>query len=415
MDFLDKADLYEESGPAGSAGGDMHRFDDSSSDDDERSGGDGHGGNSTLYSEDEEVGIPLDQEGDAEELQMADDGQPGDQVWSELEDDHESNSEDHGDNKETLGGTGKDDKDNEEGTSEDSDEENEIESLTTKELPKPEPRPVRGEGPSGSRAMASAQPSCSQADFKVPSKASKRGDLDLSRFGSDSEEDYKDVDSGDEKGAAKRGISVSRQARESVSLRSIVKPRPKDEVQHKGRELEVQAVKPPSQSPASQGLSSPQGVTLVAAPSIEPSATDRNKKRKASNEDRPVVHQIEAVVKGLGEVKRQPREARQAPSHLRYCPPAVPLKPVPFSFSFVGESSKKSSLPSLAPTGSNGPHIWLQGFGQGFVRSKDKSDLELRNAWNAQREALVSDFKGKQRTALRHAGKGLGKKPMAKR
>ena len=52
-----------------------------------------------------------------------------------------------------------------------------------------------------------------------------------------------------------------------------------------------------------------------------------------------------------------------------------------------------------------GPLLTL---GQSFVRPKDKSDEELRRSWDAQREALVADYKGKQRTALRHAGKAAG-------
>lgn len=43
------------------------------------------------------------------------------------------------------------------------------------------------------------------------------------------------------------------------------------------------------------------------------------------------------------------------------------------------------------------------GLGLSFVRPADKSDAELRKAWEQQREVLTADFKSKQRTALKHA------------
>lgn len=106
-----------------------------------------------------------------------------------------------------------------------------------------------------------------------------------------------------------------------------------------------------------------------------------------------------------------------------------PLAPTSFSFNFVGgaasslqpqpqvlrpaasaEASGRQAKHATAGSPAAGPVADVAaatkpalGLGLSFVRPVDKSDAELRKAWEQQREVLTADFKSKQRTALKHA------------
>ena len=410
VDFLeDETGLSWESGAAGYAG-DMHRFDDSGSEDEGRDGGRGGGVSMGRNDGQDEVCVS-DHEECADE--MGPEGHPGSRDWSDLEEEEGAEDEEpEGAEEDASGGlsdgggskgTGvSGDAAKDRGGDEESDEDR---SPPPTVLPKRSGLgPACDEGPSRLESIAVA-PLVSRADPPVShSKASiqgRKGTLDLSRFGSDSEEDFKDVDSDvDERRESSRlpNDRESRQTRQkSVSQKADVKPQSEANVQQRGPSRPLQV------APLS-------GVPLVAALSEEPSAANRGgNKRKASIHETEVPP-METPPRKVEEAQiKSSRKVRQ-----RYCPPAVPSKPIAFSFSFVGGdimgSDTRPSFTSSMPSDGSTP-LWLQCFGQGFVRSKDKSDQELRSAWDASREALVSDFKSKQRTALRHAGRGVGKRP----
>ena len=343
--------------------------------------------------------------------------------------------------------------------------------------------------------------------------------LDLSRFGSDSEEDYRDIDSDDEDGgkreaavlprcipgkaplprpvparthlAAAAAASAPKPKADNPEPKLVAAAAPKPQAappepkklpadkpvagvgpQSKCLPLEVKASKP-SSPPASRVQPEPAKsdaeAPRTAAGEAFAAALQQSEERPGVQKEGGQVTDVEKVSQPVEQLKsgqgkggqgkpalqqrgeregdcpagaldkpvRQPEKSkgpsgaphpgkgRQASQSHRAA--RVPSVPAAFIFSFLGGGSPASvasaaeaispagpcaDLPSLQAVLPAAAPPLLQGFGQAFVRPRDKSDEELRRAWDAQREALAADFKSKQRTAMKHAGRGgVGKKP----
>ncbi|GAX85592.1 hypothetical protein CEUSTIGMA_g13007.t1 [Chlamydomonas eustigma] len=296
-----------------------------------------------------------------------------------------------------------------------------------------------------------SQPAASEMLVVVPGVSSKRQQqqrqhkLDMSRFGSDSEEEFHDVEDSEEekeglkmknrKQPEKKKLSLPAQTKLAGTLKEGIKQVVKmDQPQHvhdsvtktdvTGSSSRANKIKNDDGRATKAETSSLAGreeahghdakkVTEAGALSLVPMTGSLN--MNAHAEDTVVNH--EQLRGGRSAVASKAQAARQQVNSTKHHPRIMMPNlsaPIPFQFSFFGglcsapPSSQGSPVVQARAEESESSDLVIQTFGQSFVRPKDKSAEEVRASWDAQRQFLVTDYKSKQRTALRHAGRAAG-------
>ncbi len=285
----------------------------------------------------------------------------------------------------------------------------------------------------------------------------KKPQLDLSRFGSDSDEEFRDIGSDEEERGDARmraeDVSVAAAAPQQWVLASggVKKPAasgsaPSRDPAAKASDRSARVVRAsakgssprgPAQMMRDEGLranaSAIGGKQASTEASVRPGRESSSELDRGTGLSKVAASGIDAAdALKLPKAKKDQRGGEGGGSLMRPAKAALklPAAPIEFSFSFVGgaadavianaaavHSSRASAAPSLAQ-GSPGPRAAASmSFGLSFVRPRDKSDEELRAEWDAQRESLAADYKSKQRTALKHAGRGntAGRRTFARR